>query len=64
MYSWEIQRELEKYNYNIPASCYNEICGIDNNPQIVRIKYEPYGDYFEMYTNDGYSWRFKVYRDD
>ena len=63
MYSWELQRELEKYNYNIPLSCYREICDIEKNPQIARIKYEPFDSYFEMWTNDGFSWRFKVYRD-
>lgn len=61
MYSWEIHNELSKSNYIISSEVYKKIC---DSPQIQKIKYEPFGDYYEIYTNDGYYWRFKVERND
>lgn len=63
MYSWGIQEKLESWNYNIPLSCYDEICDVNNNPQISRIKYEPFGGYYEIWTEDGYYWKFTICND-
>lgn len=63
MYSHEIQRTLENYNYNLPASKYDEVCNPNNNPQISRLKYESFGNYFEMWTNDNHYWKFNIVRD-
>ena len=60
MYSWEIHNELEKYNYVIPLCVYDNIC---NSQQVRRIKYEPFDDCYELYTTDGYYWRFKIVKE-
>lgn len=59
MYSKEIQQILDSNNYNINSETYINICS--TSPQIVRTKYNPYGNYFEMWGNDEY-WKFTVYR--
>ena len=58
MYSWEINQFLEQRNYNIDSEDYIKIC--NSSSQISKIKYEPFGNYFEMWTSDGYYWKFKV----
>lgn len=60
MYSWEIHAELERNNYIISVEIYNEIC---KSPQVQKIKYEPFGDYYELYTNDEYYWKFRVIKE-
>lgn len=60
MYSWEINQFLEHRNYNIDSEDYLKICNSSN--QISKIKYEPFGDYFEIWTNDNYYWKFSVYK--
>lgn len=60
MYSWEIHTELEKNNYIIPVEIYNKIC---ESPQVLKIKYEPFCDSYELYTTDGYCWRFKIVKE-
>ena len=60
MYSCEIEEALRKHNYNIDSDTYIIICS--TSPQIVRVKYDPYGQYFEIWTNDNYYWKFNVYR--
>ena len=58
MYDFEIDNTMKKFNYNIPNEEYIKIC---DSPQIIRISYSAYGDYYEIRTsNDGY-WKFKVY---
>ena len=54
MYSWEISQILEQNSYNVTVDVYNEIC---NSSQISRVKYEPFGDYFEIWTKDDYYWK-------
>lgn len=61
MYSWEIHGELERNNYVISVETYKKIC---DSPQVYKIKYEPFGDYYELSTTDGYYWKFKVERKD
>ena len=60
MYSWEIHTELERNNYVISVEIYNKIC---ESPQVLKIKYEPFGDSYELYTTDGYYWRFKIVKE-
>ena len=61
MYSYEIQQTLESSSYNIDSETYLNICL--TSPQIKEIKYNPYGNYFEIWASDGY-WKFTVYRKD
>lgn len=56
MYSHEIQSILEQNSYVISVDTYMNICSTSN--QISRIKYEPYGNYFEIWTRDNYYWKF------
>lgn len=60
MYSWEIHSELERNNYVISVEIYNKIC---DSPQVQKIKYEPFGDYYELSTEDGYYLKFKVIKE-
>lgn len=60
MYSYEIQRLLEKYNYNIPSNEYYNI--LNNSNQIDFIEYNACNDSYFIHTKDGYEWRFKVFK--
>lgn len=59
MYSWEIQQKMENHNYDLPSFLYGEI--LKDSPQINHVKFEPYGNYFEMWTTDGAYWKFNVH---
>lgn len=59
MYSCEIDTLLKSNNYNIDSQTYINIC--NTSPQLARIKYDPYGNYFEIWTKDNYYWKFTVY---
>lgn len=59
MYSWEIDQKMKEYDYNIPSFLYIDI--ISNSPQIRHIKYNPYDNDFEIWTDDSGYWKFKVY---
>ncbi len=59
MYSYQIQQILDSNNYNINSETYINICS--TSPQIKEVKYSSYGNYFEIWTSDGY-WKFNVYR--
>ena len=58
MYSWEIDKILNENNFAINAETYIQI--ISTSPQINHIKYQAFGDYFEIWTDDRYEWKFKV----
>lgn len=58
MYSYEINQILKSQNYNIDSITYLNIC--NTSPQIIRVKYEPYEDNFNIWTNDNYHWNFKL----
>ena len=60
LYSWEIEKLLQMRNYLIEVQEYIEISDIKKNPQINRVKYDPYNDDFEIWTNDNYDFKFKV----
>lgn len=59
MYSFEINGIMKRYGYNIPSNIYLRICR--TSPQIKRVKYEPFGNFFEMWTDDKAYWKFGVY---
>lgn len=60
MYSWEINNFFKENNYNIESEDYLKIC--NSSSQISKVKYEPFGNYFEMWADDGYYWKINVYR--
>lgn len=60
MYSYEITQTLESQDYNLDSGTYINIC--HTSPQISRVKYDPYSNSFEVWTNDNSYWRFSVHR--
>ena len=60
MYSYEIEELLKKCNYNIDSETFINMCR--TSPQIDHIKYNPYEDNIEMWTNDNYNVKIKVYK--
>lgn len=58
MYSYEIDRILKENNNYIPSATYETVL---SSPQIDHVKYSPCGDEFEVWTNDGWYWKFKIY---
>lgn len=60
MYSHEIDQILKSHNYNINSDTYLHIC--NSSPQITHVKYDPYDDSFELWTNDYYCWKTNVHR--
>lgn len=55
MYSYEIEKLLKLRNYLISIKEYLEIT---KSPQIDHIKYE--NDTFFLWSNDGYTFKFKI----
>lgn len=60
MYSYEIEQLLKLRNYLISNKEYFEIC--KTSPQIRGIEYKPNEDNFYIWTDDRYTFKFKVYR--
>lgn len=60
MYSYEIDKTLKSHNYNIDSETYIDMCS--TSTQISRVKYDPYDNKYEIWTNDNYYWKFNVYR--
>lgn len=58
MYSYEISNILMENNYNIPSKIYEMIL---SSPQIDHVKYDSFGDCFEIWTSDGCYWKFTIY---
>lgn len=58
MYSYEIDELLEKNNYELDAQTY--LLLLSSSPQINHVKYSAYGGYFEIWTSDGYYWKFNI----
>lgn len=56
MYSKEIQELIEIKNYIISLNDYINI--IQTSPQVDHILYN--NDHFEMFTDDGYGFKFKI----
>ena len=62
MYTWEIQKELEKYNYCIESKIYLNI--VRNSPQIILVEYKPFDNKYRLVTRDGLDVEFIVYCND
>lgn len=60
MYSYEIDNYIKSRNSYLTVEEYLFISNISLSSQISHIKYNPYGDYFEIWTKDNYYWSFKV----
>lgn len=58
MYSYEIDQTIKFQDYNIDPETYINIC--NTSPQISQVKYDPYDDKYEIWTNDNYYWKFNV----
>ena len=58
MYSYEINELLKRSNFRISSDVYWQIC---ESPQVCRVKYNPYGDYVELWASDGNYWKVNVY---
>lgn len=58
MYDYEIDGLLKANNYTIDSETYINIC---QSSQIREIKYSPYENSYEIWTNENY-WKFYVYR--
>ena len=58
MYDWEIESTLSYNHHDIPSNIYLHICS--TSPQISRIRYLPYENKFEIWTDCNY-WKFSVY---
>ena len=61
MYSYEIDSIMKQNDYIISANTYTNIC--TSSPQIIRIHYEAFGDYFEICTEDNYHWKFRIVKE-
>ena len=62
MYDWEITQILQQNQNNIDSETYLYICS--TSPQLNHIKYEPYGNFFEMWSKYGNYWKFTVYHEE
>ena len=60
MYSYEIDNYLKERNYYLNSNEVLLITNIELNPQISRITYNPEYNFYEMYTYDGYYFKFGV----
>lgn len=60
MYSWEIDDYLRSRNWELTKNEYIYVSDIKVNPQISRIKFEPFNNSFYMETSDGYNWIFRL----
>ena len=60
MYSWEIDDYLRSRNWKLTKNEYIYVSDIKINPQISRIKFEPFNNNFYMETKDGYNWIFRL----
>ena len=60
MYSWEIDSYLRSRNWELTKCEYLYVSDIKVNPQISKLKYEPFNNSFYMETNDGFNWVFRI----
>ena len=59
MYDWELNCYLASKGYSISHTDYLYVCA--ECPQLKSIKYNPFDDCFEAWSDDGNCFRFKVY---
>ena len=60
MYSWEMNEMIGRKSGILSPQEYLDITNIKTNPQISRVKYDPYTDSFFIATKDGFSWTIKL----
>lgn len=60
MYSYEIQNWLESKNYTLTSQEYIKLITDENNIQIDHIKFDPFANKTNIWTNDGYEWSISV----
>lgn len=60
MYSYEIEQYLKERNYYLNSEEVMYITNIKLNPQISRITYNCEYNFYEMYTFDGYYFKFGI----
>lgn len=58
MYSYEIEKLLKIRNYLLSIEEYNNI--VSNSSQIDHVKYTPEENIFTIWTNDDYTFTFKI----
>ena len=58
MYSYEIEKLLKIRNYLLSIEEYNNI--VNNSSQIDHVKYNPEENIFTIWTNDDYTFTFKI----
>ncbi len=61
MYSFEIDKKLKEYNYKLPSDVYLQMFDTKISTQVNHIIYNPWGNYFSVWTDDGYHWEFSVH---
>lgn len=59
MYSCEIDTLMKASGYDLPSKSYLEVC--NSSPQISRVRYTPYDNFFEIWTHDNCYWKFVVH---
>lgn len=62
MYSYEIDNFLKFKNYELYIDDYLKYINVKDSPQINNIRFSPFGNYFQVTTDDGYSWTIKIRR--
>lgn len=60
MYSSEIQNILEQNKYRISSNVFFEIFDLAKSTQIIKMKYDPFNNCYEVWTNDNHYWKFTV----
>ena len=61
MYDHELTRYIEERNYNLSKNEYIYVCS--TCPQINHVSYNAWSDTFEMWSDAGVRWEFKVYKE-
>lgn len=60
MYPYEIQKFIEQRNYYVGGDDLVKVLSIKENPQLKRIKFNPYNNEFEMWDHEGNYYKFKA----
>lgn len=60
MYSYEIEQYLKERNYILDSESILPVIDLLTNTQITRIKYSSETNEYEIWTHDGYYFKFRV----
>ena len=60
IYSYEIDYYLRSRNWLLTRDEYLYVSDVQNNPQISKLKYNPYDNSLYLETEDGYNWIFRL----